>query len=85
MTHEECIENVLYGLKHVDKAIFEVKLLEMAREIASTKEYSQENFDRLGLLVDCFLSYYLCSIDEVQGVLMKTKKYLRSSSKQKTE
>jgi len=77
MTQQEYLDKVLLGLRSVEESIFDTKILDLAYEIATTEDYSEENYDRLGLLVDCYRSRHLGLIDEIHVSLLWAEKYFR--------
>lgn len=76
MTHQEYLDKILNGLHFCELAAFEIKLLDLAFDI-SLDDYSEENFDRVALLVDCYRSRYLGLLDEIQGSLRWTEEYFK--------
>ena len=77
MTREEYLDKVLYGLRRVDEAIFEIKLLNLAYKILMTEECTEDNFDVVSLLVDSYRCRHEGLIDEIKGSLLWAKEYLK--------
>lgn len=77
MTQNEYLDKVLNGLYCCKLAAYEINLLDLAHEISD--EYSEKNFDRVQLLVDCYRSRYLGLLDEIQSSLLWAEEYLKLS------
>lgn len=75
MTQDEYLEKILNGLHCCKLAIHETNLLDLAYELGD--EYSEKNFDRVNLLLDCYRSRYLGLLDEIQGSLLWAEEYLK--------
>jgi len=83
MTQDEYLAKIIDGLNYCKLAIYELKLLDMVYEMGT--KYSEENFDRMNLLVDCYRSRNFCSIEEIQTSLKYAEEYLRLSKLEKVD
>lgn len=77
MTQDELVNQLAVIYDSLNQIDYERKLLDMAVELS--KDFSQENFDRVNLLLDCFRSRLEGSLADLIMILPGLMRHIQSA------